>query len=253
LAALLNLKSLMTAEKANIIQRLQREILPLQGFRPKLVSADLDVGLGQIKNAFPGASFPLGAVHEFIYTGEENAAATGGFVAGILGSLMKNNGVAIWISAAAKIFPPALRSFGISPDKIVFINIKKEKEIQWAIEEALKCDGLNAVVGELPELNFKASRRLQLAVEQSKVTGFILRNDPRSINTTACISRWKISCLPSELHNGMPGVGFPRWNVELQKIRNGRPGNWQLEFSGGRFRHISKAAVITHQQQRKTG
>ena len=30
--------------------------------------------------------------------------------------------------------------------------------------------------------------------------------------------------LRCELEDGMPGVGVPRWNVELLKISNGKPG-----------------------------
>ena len=121
------------------------------------------------------------------------------------------------------------------------------------MEEALKCKGLSAVIGEMQDLSFTASRRLQLAVEQSQVTGFVLRKNPRSLNTSACLARWKITSLPSELPGEMPGVGFPRWNVELLKVRNGRPGNWQIEFAAGRFRYISKIAAIHPQQQKKTG
>ena len=69
------------------------------------------------------------------------------------------------------------------------------------MEEALKCDGIAAVVGEIQELSFTVSRRLQLAVEQSRVTGFILRNNPRNLNTTACVTRWKITPL-SKYVNG---------------------------------------------------
>ena len=36
----------------------------------------------------------------------------------------------------------------------------------WVIEEALKCEGLAAVIGEIKELSFTQSRRLQLAVEK---------------------------------------------------------------------------------------
>ena len=166
---------------------------------------------------------------------------------------MSSDGAVIWISASRIIFPPALKSFGIAPDKIIFIDLQKEKEIMWAMEEALKCKGLSAVIGEMQELNFTASRRLQLAVEQSKVTGFILRRNPRSINTTACITRWQITSAQSELMDDLPGVGFPRWNVELLKVRNGYPGKWQIEFAAGHFRHISKAVAIPLVQQKKTG
>jgi protein ImuA len=243
----------MTGTKADIIAQLKREILPLQDFKTILNSNIVDAGLGPVKTAFPNSSFPVGAVHEFISAGAEDAAATGGFVAGILSSLMKSTGVTIWISSSASVFPPALKSFGIAPDKIIFIHLKKEKEILWAIEEALKCKGLSAVIGEMPELSFTDSRRLQLAVEQSQVTGFILRRNPRSLNTTACVTRWKITSLSSELLDDMPGVGFPRWNVELLKVRNGRPGTWQIEFMAGRFRHVSRIAAITLEQKKKTG
>lgn len=242
----------MTVTKADIIAQLQRDILPLQRFKTTLNNVIADALPAPIKNAFPNAEFPLGAIHEFIIAGAEEGAATGGFVAGMLASLMRGDGATIWISSCRTIFPPALASFGIAPDKIIFIDLQKEKEILWATEEALKCNGLAAVVGEMQELSFTASRRLQLAVEQSHVTGFILRNNPRSVNTTACVTRWKITSLPSELTD-MPGVGFPRWNVELMKVRNGRPGNWQIEFAAGHFRHISRIAAIAQEQQKKTG
>jgi protein ImuA len=243
----------MSETKADIITRLQRDILSLQRFKNTPNHTVMDALPMSIINTFPNAEFPQGAVHEFIANNEECAAATGGFIAGVITSLMHNGGVTIWISSYRNIFPPALVSFGIAPDKIIFIDLKKEKEILWATEEALKCNGLAAVVGEIPELSFTDSRRLQLAVEESRVTGFILRSNPRNVNTTACVTRWKITPLPSELPDGMPGVGFPHWNVELLKVRNGMPGSWEIEFASGRFRPISKITAIEQEQQKKTG
>ena len=243
----------MTGTKADIIAQLQRDIYPLQSFKTTLNNSGVNERLGLIKNAFPNASFPLAAVHEFISAGAEDAAATVGFVAGLIASLMRSGGTSIWISSSRTIFPPALKSFGITPDKIIFIHLEKEKEILWAMEEALKCKGLSAVIGEVRELSFTASRRLQLAIEQSQVTGFVHRRNPPNLNTNACVTRWKITPLPSELPGDMPGIGFPRWNVELLKVRNGRPGTWQIEFAAGHFRHISKITAIHQQQQKKTG
>lgn len=45
----------------------------------------------------------------------------------------------------------------------------------WTIEEALKCDALSALVGKVRELNLPESRRIQLAVEESKMTGLLHR------------------------------------------------------------------------------
>lgn len=242
----------MQLAKHDIIQQLQREALSMQ--RHKGISGQrLHKGLGDIDNAFPEHTFPLGAVHEFISANKENAAATNGFMAGLVGQLMQKSKLALWISAKRTIYPPALKMFGIAPERIVFVDLCKQKEVLWAIEEALKCNVLSVVIGELSELSFTESRRLQLAVEQSRVTGLIHRYTPRTENTVACVTRWKIAHLASET-NGLPGVGFPKWNVELLKVRNGRPGTWQIEWSKGGFKEITPQTYsISENLTRKTG
>jgi protein ImuA len=230
-------KFVMPGKRADIITKLQTDILRLQGFKPAN-SAAINVGLGPIKHAFPNGSFPLGAVHEFLSPWPEEAAATSGFIAGLLAPLMGSSGTSLWISSSRTLFPPALKSFGIQPDRFIFIDLQKEKDVIWAMDEALKCGALAAVVGEMQEISFTASRRLQLAVEQSQVTGFVLRHDPRKLNTTACVSRWKITTLPSEYVDGLPGVGFPQWRVELLRIRNGKSGVWDIKWMDGRFHPV---------------
>lgn len=223
-----------SANRAEIISALQKEILHLQGIKT-IGSASVYAGLGLVKLAFPNNSFPLGAVHEFISTGKECTASTTGFMVGLLSTLMPAHGTCFWISSSRKLFPPALKSFGIQPDRFVFIDLKRERDMMWAVNEALKCSALTAVIGELREINFTNSRRLQLAVEESQVTGFVLRENPRNLNTTACVSRWRISSLPSQSVGNLPGIGFPQWKVELLKIRNGRPGEWKIRWEDGKF------------------
>src|SRR5262245_8748599 len=143
----------MLPTKADIITRLQRDILPLQGFKPVKNDTSLDIGLGPMKYAFPNAIFPQGAIHEFICDKPEDSSCSSAFIAVILSALMRKGGAGIWISSSRKLFPPALSSFGIEPDKIIFIDLQKEKQVLWAMEEALKCNGLAAVVGEVQELN----------------------------------------------------------------------------------------------------
>jgi protein ImuA len=243
----------MPDTKANIIARLQKDILPLQGYKSLTAGREVDPGWGRIGDAFPNGIFPLGAVHEFLCMGSEEGAAAGGFIAGLLGTLMQSRGAAVWISSSRTLFPPALKGFGIEPDRIIFVDLQKERDLIWAMEEALKCGALAAVVGELQEISFTACRRLQLAVEQSGVTGFILRRNSRNTNISAFVSRWKITALPGETEEGLPGIGFPRWKVELLKVRNGRPGTWEIEWAAGRFRHISNLTAILPGRQKKTG
>jgi len=225
----------MPALKADIITQLKKDILALQGFRP-LVHSQQMINLGTINHSFPNAQFPVGVNHEFICNSPESLTASSGFIAGILSSMLQKGGAAVWINSSQIIFPPALVSFGIDPSQLIFIHIKKD--LLWTMEEALKCEGLTAVVGEIASVDLTSSRRLQLASEKSRVTGFLLRPHPRQLNTTACTCRWQVHPLQSKTTNGLPGVGFPCWQVELEKVRNGKPGSWQLEWSNGKFQVV---------------
>lgn len=229
--------------KKEIISQLQKEIYLLQGFKPAPTGTTGNVGLGAIEAAFPNAVFPKNATHEFLTLVPEDAAACNGFIAGILHALMQHGGACLWISASRNLFPPSLKLFGVEPHRIIFVDLQQEKDVLWATEEALKCEGLAAVVAEVREMGLTASRRLQLAVEKSGVTGLILRNDASRLSTTACVTRWQIKPISSQLKDGMPGVGFPRWNVELLKVRNGNPGKWDIEWSAGQFNLITKPIV----------
>jgi protein ImuA len=111
------------------------------------------------------------------------------------------------------------------------------------MEEALRCEGLAAVVAEVNGLSLVDSRRLQLAVEKNSVPGLVIRKDLRRMTSTVAVARWRISSLPSAT-GGMPGVGYPRWQVELLKVRNGNPGSWILEWQGDAFVQLPKEVVV---------
>jgi protein ImuA len=71
-----------------------------------------------------------------------------------------------------------------------------------------------------------------------------LRNASKKLGSTACAARWHISPLPSGAVDGLPGLGLPRWHVELLKVRNGQPGKWVLEWDEGRFAAITESAGV---------
>lgn len=226
----------MNEQKRQLIEGLRKNLLSWEGFRPAVGRQGEPMGLGAIETAFPGGAFPKGAIHEFISPMPEHEAACEGFLGGLLAVLMKDNGVCVWIGTSRKVFPASLHAFGLEPDRIIFVEVSTEREVSWALEESLKCEGLAAVVAELEGTDLSQSRRLQLAVERSRVTGFILRTDGKKMGNTACMARWNISPIPSGSEEGLPGLGFPRWQVELLKVRNGRPGVWEVEWSADHFR-----------------
>jgi protein ImuA len=219
--------------KSEIIDNLRIDLLKLQGFKqPSGISKN--TGLGPIAKAFPRSTFPLGAVHEFLSSSQETVASTTGFVAGVISSIVGQDGAALWVCRSRSIFPPALKFFGIDPDHIVFIDLKNDKQSIWALDEALKCKALSVVVGEVNDVDFKMSRRFQLSVEKSQATGFIIRNNPRQVTANAFVSRWRVAPLVSESLE-LPGVGFPKWKVELLRMRNGKEGVWEVQWINDQF------------------
>src|SRR5690606_35407111 len=206
-----------------------------------------DFGLLAIASAFPKRIFPTGTIHEFISQTAARATATKGFVSSILSILMSNDMPCIGVSTKRSLFPAGLGYFGIEAHKIIFIDVKEDKEALWVMEQALKCNALAAVVAELSEVSFTQSQRLQLAVEKSQVTGFLHRRKPRRENTLACTARWKISPVSSHIEDDLPGVGFPLWEINLEKIRGGKPGKWTLGWKGNRFMSPSeKQSDVQH-------
>lgn len=241
------------AEKLEIAKQLQAKINVMQGLG-KLSTEPFTTGLYPFATAFPGNVFPTGAIHEFISYESANAASTSGFITAIISKLIKDGGLCLWVSNGKRVFPFGLKHFGLEPDRVVFINAERTKDALWIIEEALKCEALTAVVGEIKELGFTESRRLQLAIKNSGVTGFIHRHCPHRENAVACTTRWKISSLPSLINDNLPGVGHSTWDVQLVKMRNGRPHSWQVTWQNKTFTSLTdKHFTLSIFNERHTG
>jgi protein ImuA len=225
-------------DKRKLAKELQAKINAMQGLG-KSSGEPAITGLAPFDAAFPGHIFPTAAIHEFVSYESAHAASTNGFITAFAGKIIKDGGICLWIGSEKKIFAPGLRHFGLEPDRVVFIHTTKQKDKLWIMEEALKCEELAVVVGEMKELGFTESRRLQLAVEHSGVTGFIHRVSPRFENAVACTTRWKIVPLASITDEGLPGIGNSCWDVQLLKVKNGRPDSWQVSWTGQRFLSVN--------------
>ncbi len=243
----------MPEAKADILASLRKEIADLQGHPSRLQGLPAATGLGPLAAAFADGVFPSGTVHEFLVTRPEEAAATYGFMTALLAPLLQAGGVLFWVSSSRQLFPPALQYFGIAPDRVMFADLRRGQDLVWAMEEIIQCGAATAVVAEMSQLSFLASRRLQLRTEQSGTTGFIICHRPRPLYTTACTTRWKICPLPGQPLDNLPGLGAPCWQVDLLKVRNGRPGSWEIKWMDGRFVAARRPAPAITVLRQKTG
>lgn len=219
----------------NIIERLKRQILDLEGFKTAQGQPQHKIGFAEIERHFPNQVFPTGTIHEFVTGQLEHTACTSAFILALLAKLHAGKGIYVWLGKQRQLFAPALHLFGIPPHQIIFINLAKPKDILWATEEALKCKSLGGVISELESITFAQSQRLQLTVEKSGVTGFILRTHTENINATACAARWQVSPIISQNEDHLPGVGFANWQVDLLKVRNGSPASFSIAWRNRQF------------------
>jgi protein ImuA len=211
----------------------------------------LPFGHAAIDGALPGGGLVLGGLHEAVSAGPdtEHAAASTLFVAGILARL---EGPVLWVLRQTDLFAPGLAGAGLHPDRILFAEAGNA--VLPAMEEGLRHPGLSAVVAELTgRLSLVASRRLQLAAEQTGVLAVLIRrsrgfDDPVLKQPSAATTRWRIAALPSPPvlphAPNTPGLGPARWRLDLTRSRGGEAASWIVEAcdATGRLGLVSDAA-----------
>lgn len=198
------------------------------------IPAVLSVGVPAIDSGLPWGGLPLGALHEVAGAAaeSEDGAVAAAFLAGILARLSPERPV-LWCMGRSDLHVPGLAFYGLLPERLILVRAPGDREILWAMEEGLRSPALAAVVGETTFLPAPASRRLQLAAELSGNTGFALCRGSTTATTSSAVTRWRVSALPGSLAPGEPGIGRPRWRIELLRCRGGMPAIWEVEGRDG--------------------
>ena len=95
-------------------------------------------------------------------------------------------------------------------------------------------------------MSLTASRRLQLAAEQSGVLAMVFRRAmlPESYTEgSAALTRWRVRAVPSQAL-GFPGLARPRWSLALERARGAEPHLWTVEGSDETGRLAVSAALV---------
>jgi protein ImuA len=216
-----------------IVQQLQQQIMQMGGIKPMLQQERMPEAIRFLEDYMPNKQLPLGAIHQFVHSNMEQLAASQSFILALCAALLPSYSSIAVISSSSFLYPPALVQYGIAPERVLYIKPSNAKELLWCTEEALKCTGFAAVLANLEELNLLQSRRMQLAVEQSGTTGFVLSGRKAASQNNTVVSRWQVQHNTSSNSYGLPGVGVTAWQVQLQKIRNGTPGKWLVQYNNG--------------------
>lgn len=222
-----------------VLSDLRRRIVALEReARAKRPAIGFDIAA--IDEHLPWRGLPRGALHECVQSGieAEHAVAATLFTAGILA---RTRGMVLWCLRGQDLFAPALAGVGLGPDRVIYVEARRDIEVLAAMEEALRHGGLAGVVGEVARLGLTASRRLQLAAESSGVPAFAIRRArtdrerEAAAEPSAVFTRWGLSSCPGTPPEAPPGAAPPPalgralWRVDLLRCRGAEPASWIVE------------------------
>jgi protein ImuA len=216
----------------------------------------LPTGVAEIDAVLPGGGLAVGRVHQ-ITGGEDGFAGPATAFTAVLAARLSSrddghtaSGTVLWIvqrsTADDTLYAPSLASFGLPPERLVVARARDEAEVLWTMEESLRCAALSVVTAQVRRVDLTAGRRLQLAAEQSGVTGFLLPSlhgagwqAPGKTSAAAATTRWQVESAPGEhLSSTLASdilasniLGPVRWTVTLERCQGGIPRAWLVEWN----------------------
>jgi protein ImuA len=134
-----------------------------------------------------------------------------------------------------------LNALGLDPARLILVETANRKETLWAMEEAVRSAAPAAVVGVIDTLDLKLSQRLHLAATDAGLPVFLLRPAP-TLESSAAATRWRIGAATAA-RDRFGLVTQPRWHLQLERCRNGRPGEWVVEYDHVAHRFSLAAAL----------
>lgn len=110
-------------------------------------------------------------------------------------------------------FAPALSQRGIRLDRLLIIRAQKAEDILWAFEQTLRCRSFGAVLAWPATIQDREIRRLQLAAEAGRSTGFVYRPAQAALQSS-----------PAALRLRLQPVKDDGLSIDILKCRGGRSG-----------------------------
>ena len=192
----------------------------------------LPLGVSDIDAAL-GGGLACAALHE-LSAAPLHLGAAAGFALALAARSEKGKQV-LWIATdfgmleTGALYGPGLDLIGLETERLLIAHVAKPVDALFAMEEALKCRALSAVVAEINgETDLTATRRLTLAAREGGALGLLLRHKP-SRSPSAARTRWQVSGALSR-PDEFGGLGRTAFTLSLLRNRRGPCGTWTLAW-----------------------
>ena len=144
-----------------------------------------------------------------------------------------------------------LGTLGLDPARLILVETAHRRDTLWAMEEALRSRAPQAVAGMVDKLDLKLSQRLQLAAVDAGLPLLLLR-PASTLESSAAATRWRIGTAKAA-RDRFGLIARPRWHLTLERCRNGRPGEWIVEYDHVAHRFSLAAALADPALSRGAG
>ncbi len=238
--------------RAAVAEELRRLLPRMEGLR---AAKPIPFGLTAIDHYLPQGGLASGALHEVV----PEAAATPavfGFVVALLARLSRTSPLILVIPAHGlrdygRPHGHGLRALGLDPNRLILVETAHRKETLWAMEEALRSRAPAAVAGVIDKLDLKTSQRLHLAATDCGLPLFLLR-PAADLESSAAATRWRVGTAPAA-RDRFGLIVRSRWRLTLERCRNGRAGEWMVEYDHVAHRFSLAAALADPARSRGAG
>jgi protein ImuA len=234
----------LVQDRAEAISALRRLLPRLESFSAQTRILPFDIPA--LDFHLPQGGLALAGLHEIAPETESDRPAAFGFLTALLGHMPKRG--PLFLVASPREFAEhgrpyghGLHHLGLDPARAIIVKTADPKQALWAMEEALRSGVPSAVAGTVERLDLRASQRLQLAAGESGVPLLALR-PARAFGSSVALTRWRVATVAAA-RDRFSLITEWRWRLKLERCRNGRPGEWVVEFNHAyRFRLASALA-----------
>jgi protein ImuA len=196
--------------------------------------AHLSLGIDTLHAHLPGPGLPCGVLNEISAATYGDGPAACGFLFALMAAASNmRSGPAVFVvhrRCLADLGAPyghGLMQLGLDPGRLLLVEVRSDKDALWTMEEALRSSAHPAMVGGWIEDG------LDLTLLRARPAG----------GTTAAATRWRITSAPAAC-DPFGAFAHPRWKAALERCRNGRTGEWLIEWDhvAHRFRLVESMA-----------
>ena len=173
----------------------------------KSVHQAVTSGCLSLDDLLPDKGFTRGTFVEWL---GEGAGCGAGFLALVAArEACREDGFAVVIDTPRRFYPPAAAACGLELSRLLLVRPQCEKDVYWAVDQALRCPRVSAVLAWPQHIPNRIFRRWQLSAESGDCLGLLVR--PATVEPEPSWAETRLRVIPRASRND--------WQLTLEILR----------------------------------